>query len=148
MLVIVSSGSGFLIGREAMMATLREHGVNAEKVALRSTPHSFWLFDPWLRRRSTRWPIFSGAWFVGRLTSDVVRTCAVCTTVAGRSETDMDQQSGQAQKQSCLTGDVEADMLWATSAFGQKQAVVFVTLFNRSQKESHDEVQHLRSLSN
>ena len=48
MVVIVSIGAGFLIDREAIMATLREHGVNAEKVALRSTPHSFWLFDPWL----------------------------------------------------------------------------------------------------
>ena len=59
---------------------------------------------------------------MGRLTSNVVRTCAVCTTVAGRSATDMDEQSSQAQKQSCLTSDVEADMLWATSAFGQKRS--------------------------
>jgi len=33
----------------------------------------------------------------------------------------MDEQSSQAQKQSCLTSDVEPDMLWATSAFGQKR---------------------------
>jgi acetyl esterase/lipase len=45
---IVSSGSGFLVGREAIMATLREHGISAETVALSSTLHSFWLFDPWL----------------------------------------------------------------------------------------------------
>ena len=48
MFFIVSSGSGFLVGREAIMATLREHGVSAETVALSSTLHSFWLFDPWL----------------------------------------------------------------------------------------------------
>jgi len=35
----------------------------------------------------------------------------------------MDEQSSQAQKQSCLTSHVEADMLWATSAFGQKRRV-------------------------
>jgi len=37
-----------LVGREATMATLREHGVSAETVAVSSTLHSFWLFDPWL----------------------------------------------------------------------------------------------------
>jgi hypothetical protein len=45
---IVRSGSGFLVGREAIMATLREHGFSAETVALSSTQHSFWLFGPWL----------------------------------------------------------------------------------------------------
>ncbi|MEM8513668.1 acetyl esterase/lipase [Massilia sp. MP_M2] len=47
-LFIVSSMPRFSVGREAMMAKLREHGVVAETVALPGTPHSFWLFDPWV----------------------------------------------------------------------------------------------------
>ena len=47
-LFIVSSVPRFSVGREAMTAKLHEHGVVAEMVALPGTPHSFWLFDPWL----------------------------------------------------------------------------------------------------
>jgi hypothetical protein len=37
----------FSVGREAVMAKLREYGVFDEAIALTGTPHSFWLFDPW-----------------------------------------------------------------------------------------------------
>ena len=47
-LFIVSSVPRFSVGREAMTAKLHEHGVVAETVALPGTPHSFWLFDPWV----------------------------------------------------------------------------------------------------
>lgn len=44
-------GSGeprFSVGRAEMSAKLGAHGVKAETVILPDTPHSFWLFDPWL----------------------------------------------------------------------------------------------------
>jgi acetyl esterase/lipase len=48
---ILFIGSGqprFSVGREAMVAKMREAGVPSEVVMLPDTPHSFWLFDPWL----------------------------------------------------------------------------------------------------
>jgi acetyl esterase/lipase len=44
-------GSGeprFSVGRAEMSRKLTAHGVRAETVILPDTPHSFWLFDPWL----------------------------------------------------------------------------------------------------
>jgi beta-xylosidase/acetyl esterase/lipase len=47
-LFIVSGVPRFSVGREAMIAKLTSHGVLTDTVALPDTPHSFWLFDPWL----------------------------------------------------------------------------------------------------
>lgn len=44
-------GSGqprFSLGREEMVAKMREFGVPCRVLVLPDTPHSFWLFDPWL----------------------------------------------------------------------------------------------------
>lgn len=48
MLFIGSSQARFSVGREAMVARLAEAGVPTRVVVLPDTPHSFWLFDPWL----------------------------------------------------------------------------------------------------
>lgn len=47
-LFIVSGVPRFSVGREAMTAKLTANGVAAETVALPGTPHSFWMFDPWV----------------------------------------------------------------------------------------------------
>jgi acetyl esterase/lipase len=47
-LFIVSGVPRFSVGREAMTARLQSHHIVAETVALPGTPHSFWLFDPWV----------------------------------------------------------------------------------------------------
>jgi acetyl esterase/lipase len=48
MLFIVSAQPRFSVGREAMVGKLASHGVASEVLMLPDTPHSFWLFDPWL----------------------------------------------------------------------------------------------------
>jgi acetyl esterase/lipase len=48
---ILFVGSGqprFSAGREEMMAKMAAAGVVSDKLVLPGTPHSFWLFDPWL----------------------------------------------------------------------------------------------------
>jgi acetyl esterase/lipase len=48
---ILFIGSGqprFSLGREEMVARMREMGVPSRVMVLPDTPHSFWLFDPWL----------------------------------------------------------------------------------------------------
>ena len=47
-LFVVSGVPRFSVGREAMAARLASHGIHTDTVALPDTPHSFWLFDPWL----------------------------------------------------------------------------------------------------
>jgi acetyl esterase/lipase len=47
-LFIGSGQARFSVGREDMLARLREAGVPGRVVVLPGTPHSFWLFDPWL----------------------------------------------------------------------------------------------------
>jgi acetyl esterase/lipase len=47
-LFIGSAQPRFSVGREEMVARMREHGVASRVVLLPDTPHSFWLFDPWL----------------------------------------------------------------------------------------------------
>jgi len=49
MLFIGSAQPRFSAGREEMMARMAQVGVASEKVLLPDTPHSFWLFDPWLQ---------------------------------------------------------------------------------------------------
>jgi acetyl esterase/lipase len=49
MLFIGSAQPRFSAGREDMMARMAQAGVTSEKVMLPDTPHSFWLFDPWLQ---------------------------------------------------------------------------------------------------
>jgi acetyl esterase/lipase len=49
MLFIGSAQPRFSAGREDMMARMAQAGVTSEKVLLPDTPHSFWLFDPWLQ---------------------------------------------------------------------------------------------------
>jgi len=48
MLFIVSAQRRFSLGREAMAEQLRALGVPNRVVPVPDTPHSFWLFDPWL----------------------------------------------------------------------------------------------------
>ncbi|TFW17062.1 alpha/beta hydrolase [Duganella callida] len=49
---ILFIGSGqprFSAGREEMMAQMARLGVASDQLVLDGTPHSFWLFDPWLQ---------------------------------------------------------------------------------------------------
>ncbi len=48
-LFVVSAQPRFSAGREEMAARLSEAGVPSRVVAVPDTPHSFWLFDPWLQ---------------------------------------------------------------------------------------------------
>jgi acetyl esterase/lipase len=47
-LFIGSGQARFSLGREEMMARMREAGVPGRVVILPETPHSFWLFEPWI----------------------------------------------------------------------------------------------------
>jgi len=47
-LFIGSGQTRFSTGREVMVERLTEHGVASSVLVLPGTPHSFWLFDPWL----------------------------------------------------------------------------------------------------
>ncbi|MES3025222.1 MAG: alpha/beta hydrolase [Pseudomonadota bacterium] len=47
-LFIGSAQARFAVGREEMVARLSANGVASQVVLLPDTPHSFWLFDPWL----------------------------------------------------------------------------------------------------
>ncbi|SHG64111.1 alpha/beta hydrolase [Massilia sp. CF038] len=47
-LFIGSAQPRFSVGRDEMVASLRNNGVASEVLVLPGTPHSFWLFDPWL----------------------------------------------------------------------------------------------------
>lgn len=48
MLFIGSGEPRFSVGRDEMMRKLKAHGVTTESIIFPGTPHSFWLFDPWL----------------------------------------------------------------------------------------------------
>jgi pectinesterase len=48
LLFIVSAQRRFSLGREEMVERLRAFGVPNRVVPVPDTPHSFWLFDPWL----------------------------------------------------------------------------------------------------
>jgi acetyl esterase/lipase len=48
-LFIGSAQPRFSAGREEMMAKMAQVGVVSQKRILPDTPHSFWLFDPWLQ---------------------------------------------------------------------------------------------------
>jgi acetyl esterase/lipase len=48
-LFIGSSKPRFSVGREEMVARMTQAGVASRIVVLPDTPHSFWLFDPWLQ---------------------------------------------------------------------------------------------------
>jgi acetyl esterase/lipase len=48
-LFIGSAQPRFAVGREAMVAKLNASGVPQQVVLLPDTPHSFWMFDPWLQ---------------------------------------------------------------------------------------------------
>lgn len=47
-LFIGSAQARFSVGREEMIAKLSAQGVASQTVLLPETPHSFWLFDPWI----------------------------------------------------------------------------------------------------
>ncbi len=47
-LFIGSAQTRFSVGRDDMIEKLKPLGVNAQVVLLPNTPHSFWMFDPWL----------------------------------------------------------------------------------------------------
>ncbi|NGZ86916.1 alpha/beta hydrolase [Duganella sp. SAP-35] len=48
-LFIGSAQPRFSAGRDEMMAKMSQAGVKTDKLILPDTPHSFWLFDPWLQ---------------------------------------------------------------------------------------------------
>jgi acetyl esterase/lipase len=48
-LFIGSAQPRFSAGRDEMMAKMSQAGVKSDKLILPDTPHSFWLFDPWLQ---------------------------------------------------------------------------------------------------
>jgi len=48
-LFIGSAQPRFAAGREEMMDQMAQAGVASRKLVLPGTPHSFWLFDPWLQ---------------------------------------------------------------------------------------------------
>src|SRR5471032_2580653 len=48
-LFIASAQPRFSVGREAMAARMTQAGVANRTLVLPDTPHSFWLFDPWLQ---------------------------------------------------------------------------------------------------
>lgn len=48
MLFIGSSQTRFSVGRDEMVAKLTPLNVHTQVVLLPDTPHSFWMFDPWL----------------------------------------------------------------------------------------------------
>jgi acetyl esterase/lipase len=48
MLFIGSGEARFSVGREAMVEKLKSHAIACKVVVFPGTPHSFWLFDPWL----------------------------------------------------------------------------------------------------
>jgi pectinesterase len=47
-LFIGSAQTRFSVGREEMIEKLKPLGVDTQVVLLPNTPHSFWMFDPWL----------------------------------------------------------------------------------------------------
>jgi acetyl esterase/lipase len=47
-LFIGSGQARFSVGREEMVGRMREVGVPSRVVVLPGTPHSFWLFEPWI----------------------------------------------------------------------------------------------------
>lgn len=47
-LFIGSAQTRFSVGREEMIEKLKPLGVTTQVVLLPKTPHSFWMFDPWL----------------------------------------------------------------------------------------------------
>jgi pectinesterase len=47
-LFVVSAQRRFSLGRDEMVAKLRALGIANRVVPVPDTPHSFWLFDPWL----------------------------------------------------------------------------------------------------
>lgn len=49
MLFIGSGQPRFSAGRDEMMAKMAAVGAASDKLVLPGTPHSFWLFDPWLQ---------------------------------------------------------------------------------------------------
>jgi acetyl esterase/lipase len=48
-LFIGSARPRFSVGRDEMVARMRQAGVPSEVFLLQDTPHSFWMFDPWLQ---------------------------------------------------------------------------------------------------
>ncbi|MGX4640413.1 alpha/beta fold hydrolase [Massilia sp. SYSU DXS3249] len=48
-LFIGSAQPRFQTGRDEMLSMMRARGVDGRAVLLPDTPHSFWLFDPWLQ---------------------------------------------------------------------------------------------------
>jgi acetyl esterase len=53
-LVIASGDPRFTAGIDAVLATLKGHGIRAEKVDFPDTPHAFWLFDPYVGQIAER----------------------------------------------------------------------------------------------
>jgi acetyl esterase/lipase len=48
-LFVDSAQPRFSVGRDEMIAKMKEAGVASRVLVLPDTPHSFWMFDPWLQ---------------------------------------------------------------------------------------------------
>lgn len=48
-LFVDSAQPRFAVGRDDMIAKMKQVGVDSEVVFIKDTPHSFWMFDPWLQ---------------------------------------------------------------------------------------------------
>lgn len=65
MLFIGSARPRFAVGREAMVAKLAAAGVAHQVLLLPDTPHSFWMFDPWLEPTVEAMASFLEKWLPG-----------------------------------------------------------------------------------
>ncbi|UTF60400.1 alpha/beta hydrolase [Gilvimarinus sp. DA14] len=48
-LFLASGRTRFYVGRDEMIRRLNQHGIPSKVVTFSNTPHSFWLFDPWMQ---------------------------------------------------------------------------------------------------
>jgi len=63
MLFIGSAQKRFSLGREEMVEKLNAFGITNQTVLIPDTPHSFWLFDPWLETTVDAMTFFLGKVF-------------------------------------------------------------------------------------
>ncbi len=62
-LFIISTQKRFSLGRAEMVERLNTLGIHHQTVQLPDTPHSFWLFDPWLDTTVDAMTVFLGKMF-------------------------------------------------------------------------------------
>lgn len=64
-LFLASGRTRFYVGRDEMIEKLNEHDIYSEVVTFEGTPHSFWLFDPWMKPAADAMVAFLDALFRG-----------------------------------------------------------------------------------